>query len=60
MKENRFEVFQDRQGDFRWRLRAANGEIVANSEAYVSKAGAHRSAERVSIWATGAPVVDLV
>jgi uncharacterized protein YegP (UPF0339 family) len=33
----RFEIFQDKRGAFRFRLRARNGEIVARSEPYSSK-----------------------
>ena len=34
----KFEVYKDRSGKYRWRLRATNGEIIASSEAYSSKA----------------------
>ncbi len=34
----RFEIFRDRQGHFRFRLRSRNGQIVAQSEAYSAKA----------------------
>jgi hypothetical protein len=34
----KFEVFRDRAGKYHWRLRAANGEIIASSEGYSSKA----------------------
>ena len=43
----KFEFFKDKAGYYRWRLKAANGEIVANSEGYVSVANAKRSAVRV-------------
>ncbi|MEE9265033.1 MAG: DUF1508 domain-containing protein, partial [Vicinamibacteria bacterium] len=33
-----FEIFKDRRGEFRFRLRASNGEIVLASEGYRSKA----------------------
>lgn len=39
----KFEVFTDARGMFRWRLRAANGEIVAQSEAYPTKRNAVRA-----------------
>jgi uncharacterized protein YegP (UPF0339 family) len=32
-----YEVFPDKAGEWRWRLRAGNGEIVAQSEGYSSK-----------------------
>lgn len=37
-----YEVFKDHAGEWRWRLKAANGEIVSTSEAYRSKAHAER------------------
>jgi hypothetical protein len=37
MPEPVFEWFKDKSGKFRFRLKAANGEIIATSEAYSSK-----------------------
>ena len=34
------ELFQDATGEWRWRLRARNGEIVAQSEGYTRKESA--------------------
>jgi hypothetical protein len=31
-----FEIYKDTAGQFRWRLRAANGEPIASSEAYTT------------------------
>lgn len=40
----RFEIYKDKAGDWRWRARATNGLIVADSgEAYVSKWNAKRA-----------------
>lgn len=39
----RFELYQDRAGDYRWRLKAGNGQILAVSEGHSSKDGALRS-----------------
>lgn len=30
----KFEMYRDGSGQYRWRLRAANGEIIASGEAY--------------------------
>ena len=43
----KFEIFKDRRGEFRFRLRASNGEIVLASEGYRSKAGAINGAASV-------------
>lgn len=43
-----FEVYKDRAGEFRWRLIASNGRIIADgSEGYESKTGASRALENV-------------
>ena len=43
-----FEVFQDSAGEWRWRLVATNGNIIADSgEGYESKQGATRGIESV-------------
>lgn len=56
----RFEVFRDRADEWRWRLVASNGEIIADSaEGYASKQGAQRGIESVKRVAGDAPVVDV-
>ena len=41
MAKPKYEVFEDK-GQWRWCIRAANGEIVAESEAYTTRADAQR------------------
>ena len=41
------ELFEDASGSWRWRLRAANGEILAVSEAYSSQGKAMQTARLV-------------
>jgi uncharacterized protein YegP (UPF0339 family) len=54
-----FEVYQDRGGEWRWRLVAANGNIVADSaEGYVSKQGAKRGLRCVKRIAPDAEVTE--
>jgi len=55
----KFEAYQDRSGGYRWRLKAGNGEIVAVSESYTTKASAIASAKNVQYWASGSTIVDL-
>lgn len=33
----KFELYRDVQGLWRWRLKAANGEIIASGEGYFNK-----------------------
>jgi uncharacterized protein YegP (UPF0339 family) len=34
MMAGKFEVYKDRSGKFRFRLKASNGQVVATGEAY--------------------------
>jgi uncharacterized protein YegP (UPF0339 family) len=54
----KFTFFVDVAGYHRWRLIAGNGEQVAASEAYASRANAVRSARRVKELASIAIVVE--
>lgn len=53
-----YEVFEDEAGEWRWRLRAANGEIVATSEGYTRAEDAERGAEDAKAAAGEAEVPD--
>lgn len=55
----KFEVYEDRAGKYRFRLKAANGEIVAQGEAYETRANAHAGCEAVQRAAEGATIEDL-
>jgi uncharacterized protein YegP (UPF0339 family) len=57
-REARFELYQDRADEWRWRLVVANGNIIADSgEGYTSKQGAKRGIESVKASAPDAAVV---
>jgi len=52
-----FEVYRDRADEWRWRLVARNGRIIADSgEGYTSKQGAERGIESVKRNAADAAV----
>jgi uncharacterized protein YegP (UPF0339 family) len=55
----KFEIYTDKSGKFRFRLKAGNGEIIAVGEAYESKAAAKNGVESVKKNAGDAAVVDL-
>lgn len=55
----KFEVYADKAGKFRFRLKAGNGEVVATGEAYESKAAAKKGCDAVKRAAASAEVVDL-
>lgn len=54
----KYEVYKDKSGGFRFRLKAGNGEVVASSESYKTKASALNGIESVKKNA-GSDVVDL-
>jgi uncharacterized protein YegP (UPF0339 family) len=54
----KFEVYKDRSGKYRFRLKASNGQIVATGEAYETKASALKGCESVQKAADGAPIVE--
>lgn len=55
-----FEAYKDKGGEFRWRLQAANNEIVADSnEGYKTKASCLNGIEVVKRIAGNAPINDL-
>ena len=57
-KHPKFEVYLDKAGEFRFRLKARNGEIVATSEGYKAKASCLNGIESVKKNAPDAEVVE--
>ena len=53
-----FEISKDHAGKFRFHLRAPNGEIMAASQGYESKANAEKGIEAIKTHAAGAKVED--
>ena len=47
VKHPKFEVYTDKSGEYRFRLKAKNGEIIAVSEGYKSKSGCLNGIESV-------------
>lgn len=54
----KYEVFKDKSGGYRFRLKASNGEEIAASESYKTKHGALHGIESVKKNA-GSETVDL-
>lgn len=54
----KFELYSDASGKFRFRLKAGNGQVIATSEAYESKASALNGIESVRKNAADAKVED--
>lgn len=58
LKHPKFEVYTDKAGEFRFRLKARNGEIVATSEGYKSKPSCLNGIESVKKNAPEAEIVE--
>ena len=56
-KHPKYEVYTDKAGEIRFRLKARNGEIIATSEGYKSKASALNGIESIKKNAPEAEVV---
>ena len=57
LKHPKFVVFVDKAGEYRFRLKATNGQIIAVSEGYKAKASCLNGIESVKKNAPEAPVV---
>lgn len=53
-----FEIFEDKQGKYRFRLKASNGEIIAASQKYASKQNCKKGIDSVKKNAQEADVVE--
>ena len=56
-KHPKFEMYIDKSGEYRFRLKARNGEIIAVSEGYKAKSGCLNGIESVKKNAPDAEVV---
>ncbi|SBS71581.1 YegP family protein [uncultured Microbacterium sp.] len=54
-----FELWVDKGGDWRFNLKATNGQVIATSQGYASKASALGGIESVKNNAPGAEVVEI-
>ncbi|HDN19804.1 MAG TPA: DUF1508 domain-containing protein [Candidatus Acetothermia bacterium] len=56
----KFELYKDAAGEYRWRLRHENGNVIADSgEGYTTKQAALNGIQSVKENARNAPIVDL-
>lgn len=57
---SKFEVYVDKADQYRWRLKAANGEnVAASGEGYTTKQSCLHGLDVVKREAPGAPIEDL-
>lgn len=58
VKNPKFELYEDKAGEYRFRLKAANGQIVATSEGYKTKAACENGIASIKKNAPEAEVVE--
>lgn len=58
VKHPKFEMYQDKAGEYRFRLKAKNGEVIAVSEGYKSKDSCENGIESVKKNAPDAEIVE--
>jgi uncharacterized protein YegP (UPF0339 family) len=54
-----FELYTDKSGEYRFRLKAGNGEVIATGVGYSSKSGALNGIDAVRRNAADDEVVDV-
>ena len=55
----KFELYTDKKGEYRFRLKAGNGQVIAIGEGYTTKAAALNGIESIRKNAPDAPVVEV-
>ena len=58
-KHPKFEVYLDKAGEFRFRLKATNGQIIAVGEGYKAKASCFNGIDSIKRNAPDAPIVRI-
>lgn len=57
LKHPKFEVYLDKKGEYRFRLKATNGQVIATGEGYTALAGCLNGIESIKKNAPDASVV---
>lgn len=57
-KNPKFEIYKDKAGEFRFRLKATNGQIIAVGEGYTTLANCEKGVESVKKNAPDAEIVE--
>ena len=58
VKHPKFEIYTDKAGEFRFRLKATNGQVIAVSEGYTTLKNCENGVESVKKNAVDAEVVE--
>lgn len=57
-KNPKFEIYKDKAGEFRFRLKAKNGQVIAVGEGYTTLANCEKGVESVKKNAPDAEIVE--
>ena len=57
LKHPKFEVYTDKSDDFRFRLKASNGQIIGTGQGYASKAGCLKGIESIKKNSVDAEII---
>ena len=55
----KFEIYTDKKGETRFRLKASNGQVIAASEGYTTKAACKNGIESVRKNSADAPIEEI-
>ncbi len=55
----KFEIYTDSAGEFRFRIRATNGNILVSSQGYKQKASAKNAIETIKAKAADAETIEV-
>ncbi|TGN13435.1 YegP family protein [Leptospira ilyithenensis] len=55
----KFEIYKDKTGEYRFRLKAGNGEVIATGEGYSSKQACENGIESVKKNAPSAEIIEV-
>lgn len=55
----KFEVYQDKAGKYRFRLKASNGQVIASSQGYGSKETCMNGIKSVQTNAPDAKIIEI-
>lgn len=55
----KFEVYTDKAGEYRFRLKAGNGQVIANGQGYKSKASCLEGIASIKRNAAEADIIDV-
>ncbi len=59
-KNPKFEIYQDKRGEFRYRLKSRNGEIILVGEGYKAKTSCKKGIASIRKNAADSPIVEML